>query len=121
MKILHSLLIILLISLYNAADLCSAKEDPTKASDCTGLEVDKEKGYVKCCYEKKRYFVQGSLQANHTKCIPKKQVEYDDIFKQEKSLKGSINAMGGVIDSLILDCASTYLYISLISLMAFLI
>ena len=53
MKILHALLIILLISLYNAADLCSTKEDPTKASDCTGLEVDKEKGYVKCCYEKK--------------------------------------------------------------------
>ena len=51
MKILHALLIILLISLYNAADQCSTKEDPTKASDCTGLEVDKAAGFVKCCYE----------------------------------------------------------------------
>ena len=120
MKILHALLIILLVSLYNA-DKCTEKDAPTKASDCSGLEVDKAQGYVKCCYEKKRYFQQGILKEVDAHCIHKTQVEYDDIFKQEKSLKGSINAMGGVIDSLILDCASTYLYISLISLISFLI
>ena len=120
MKLLHALLIILLAYLYNA-DPCTDKEDPTKAGDCTGLEVDKEKGYIKCCYYNKRYFVSGKLAENTTKCVHKKQVAYDDLYKEEKSLKGAIKASGGVIDSLIVDCSSNYLYISLLSLIIFLI
>ena len=85
MKLLHALLIILLAYLYNA-DPCTDKEDPTKAGDCTGLEVDKEKGYIKCCYYNKRYFVSGKLAENTTKCVHKKQVAYDDLYKEEKSL-----------------------------------
>ena len=120
MKLIHVLLILLLAYLYNA-DACSERTDPTKASDCHGLDVNKDLGYIKCCYYNKRYFLNGNLAANSTQCIPKTQEEYDDLYKEEKSLRGQINALGGVIDSLVVDCSSNYLYISLLSLMVFLI
>ena len=117
MKALHTLLIILLISLSKSLE-CIDKTVPNNKKDCNDRTPGE--GYVKCCYVKNFYYDDGSL-TNSTGCSPIDQTHYDNLAKKLKSIKGHLSANGAVIDSFVFDCSSKYLYISLLSLMVFLI
>lgn len=121
MKVLHILLICLLVSLYKAANdevFCGSGDDPAQASDCHKRKLTTD--YAKCCYEYNKYYTNGKM-TDTKKCVPFKQNEMDNFVSIYKSMKGNINENGGSIDKLEWNCSSNYLYISLLSLMIFLL
>ena len=116
MKAIYALLTILLVSLYYCAEQCGSTK-PTKASDCHGLAVTDDD---KCCYHNYKYFQGGEMQ-NGTLCKERTKLDFDNMGKIIKSAKGNIETNGGRIDTYEYNCSSQYLYISLLSLMIFLL
>jgi hypothetical protein len=88
---------------------CDAKASASKAKDCEKLKLDEED--YKCCYFK------GKLEnKNRNTCVGIRKAEYDDIKKTIKDIeKDSRNK----VDKL--DCNSSYLKYSLISLLLILL
>lgn len=122
MKALNVLLIVLLLSLYNALQEEYSCEDflhkPTQASDCHGRK--KDDGYIKCCYQYNKYYSGGSLK-EEKKCVQYNQTQMDGFVATYKSMKGNIESNGGSYEKLDWNCSSNYIYISLLSLMIFLL
>jgi hypothetical protein len=117
MKVLYALLIILLVSIYKA-EKCKGSE-PNQAIDCHYREKSVENQY-KCCYIYQKYFLLGTLEISKS-CTPVTLDEFNNIKDLIKTLKEGIEKMGGIFDTLVFDCSSNYLYISLLSLMIILL
>ena len=88
---------------------CLPGVSASKAKDCENIKLPSDE-YYKCCYFK------GKMDNENTNtCVPLKKSEYDDIKKTiENSEKN-----GGKVDKL--DCNSSYLKYSLISLLLILL
>lgn len=81
----------------------------SKAKDCENLKLDEK--YYKCCYFK------GKMEnENINTCVPLTKAEYDDI---KKTIKDFEKDSGNEVDKL--DCNSSYLKYSLISLLLILL
>ena len=115
MKVMYSLLIIILASLCKAIDekpkYCSqwrGDDAPHEPSDCFNLWINESRTTedYKCCYETRQYYYKGEYY-NSTRCVNLEKVEYDTLIPRVKS---------GVD-----YCSSNYLYISLLSLIIFLL
>ena len=117
MKTIHALLIVLLASLYNAAQNCT-DIDADKPSFCHGLTLTT--GQYRCCYIYAKAVLFG-IESVSKKCTPVTKAEFDNIKQYEKASKEMIEKMGGKVLSLDINCFSNYLYISLLSLMIFLL
>ena len=117
MKIFHALLITLIVSVYNAVDKCSGVKGE-KAGDCQNLEIDS--AHYKCCYAHSKVTIMGQTQEKK-ECQQITKTEYDNIKDEIKKAKEQIEKMGGKVDTFDIDCNSNYLYISLLSLIIFLL
>ena len=124
MKALHALLIVLLISLYNAVVNEPCDPDgktttaPNELKDCKDRTLPT--GYARCCYHYEKYFSGGKF-TDRKYCRAFKQTEFEKFVSIYKSRKGDITSNGGSIDTLEWNCSSNYIYISLLSLMIFLL
>ena len=88
---------------------CDAEVSASKVKDCENLKLGDE-GY-KCCYFK------GKIENENTNtCIPITKSQYDDI---KKTIKDFEKDSGNEVDKL--DCNSSYLKYSLISLLLILL
>ena len=127
MKVIYCLLIIILASLYKAIDedrltKCEnwvGDDAPKQPSDCFNLWINKTK-YHKCCYETRQYYYKGEY-TNETRCLKLTKEKYDTLIPRVKSGVNYYKAMGSVIDKYEFNCSSNYLYISLLSLIIFLL
>ena len=130
MKILYTILIIILASLYKADDsrfkYCSQwtrTYAPSQPSDCHNLWINETFTpgyYYKCCYVAKQYYFNGNFH-NETSCTPVTKEYYDTLIPRVKSELDFYKISGSVIDKFVTDCSSNYLYISLLSLIIFLL
>ena len=130
MKVIYCLLIIILASLYKAVDderpkYCSdwrGENAPNETSQCFNLWINESrtKEYIKCCYETRRYYFQGEYN-NMTRCVPLTKEEYDTLPLRVKSGINYYKSMGGIPDRYEFNCSSNYLYLSLLSLIIFLL
>ena len=130
MKLLYFLFIIILASIYAADDerpkYCSdwsGKDAPSQPSDCYNLWINEssiKNYYFRCCYENRKYYFGGEYE-NKTRCRPITKEYYDTIVSREKSGLNYYKTLGGVIDNYEFNCSSNYLYISLLSLIIFLL
>ena len=130
MQILYTILIIILASLYKADDskpkYCSQwtrTYAPSQPSDCHNLWINETFTpgyYYKCCYVAKQYYFNGNFQ-NETSCTPVTKEYYDTLIPRVKSELDFYKISGSVIDKFVTDCSSNYLYISLLSLIIFLL
>ena len=118
MKALYVLLVILLLSQYKA-EKCDSDTLPTQPIDCHNREKSSQNEH-KCCYVYQKYFLIGTLRREKL-CNPVTKNEFDNIENVINSLKGGIEKLGGIIDTIDVNCSSNYLYISLLSLMIFLL
>lgn len=117
MKALYALLIILLLSLYKA-ETCTASTKPSKASECNSRTL--ETNQYKCCYlYVKATFM--SVTSEDKKCLPVTQAEYDNIKEVINKSKEMAEKTGVKVDKIDIDCSSSYLYISLLALIIFLL
>ena len=117
MKVLYILLISLSITLYKA-EKCNGSK-PSQPSDCYNREKSDEEEY-KCCYIYKKYYSKGQLEKIQS-CASLTKIEFDNIKDIMKSFRAGIEKIGGIIEAYEIDCSSNYLYISLISIMIFLL
>ena len=117
MKALYALLIILLLSLYKA-DSCVSSTIPSKASDCNSRTVSDNQ--YKCCYLYMKVTFM-SIESEAKQCLPVTKDEYENIKEVIDKTKEMAEKTGTKINKLDLDCSSSYLYISLLSLIIFLI
>ena len=115
MKVLYSLLIIILVSIYKAEN-CTVSA-PTQASDCH--KRDKDIGDFRCCYAIEKYTLMGNY-VDRKSCTSLTQDEFDNVKLLIKSLKQGVEKMGGKFEIYEIDCSSNYLYISLLLLIIFL-
>ena len=129
MKVMYSLLIIILASSYKAIDekpkycsQCAGDDAPHEPSDCFNLWINESRTteYYKCCYETRQYYYKGEYY-NSTRCVNLEKVEYDTLIPRVKSGVDYYKALGSVIDKYEFNCSSNYLYISLLSLIIFLL
>ena len=130
MKILYTILIIILASLYKADDskpkYCSQwtrTYAPSQPSDCHNLWINETLTpgyYYKCCYVAIQYYFNGNFH-NETSCTPVTKEYYDTLIPRVKSEYDYYKISGSVIDKFVTDCSSNYLYISLLSLIIFLL
>ena len=131
MKVIYCLLIIILASLYKALEYeipkyCSDwKGDyaPKEPSNCSNLWINETTTpdyYYKCCYENRQYYLNGQYN-NITRCTPVTREKYDTLIQREKSEIDYLKTNGAVIDKLEFNCSSNYLYLSLLSLIIFLL
>ena len=130
MKILYTILIIILASLYKADDskpkYCSQwtrTYAPSQPSDCHNLWINETLTpgyYYKCCYVAKQFYFNGDFN-NKTSCTPMTKEIYDTLIPRVKSEYDYYKISGSVIDKFVTDCSSNYLYISLLSLIIFLL
>ena len=119
MKTFHILLIILLLSLYNAEEECYSRVVPTKPSDCHTRTKSTEDQY-RCCYIYEKYYVQEHFtESKH--CQSVNQDYYNHIIGYKESRKGYWKSQGGVVEEFVYDCYSNYLYKSLLSLIVLLL
>jgi len=116
MKALYALLIILLLSI-NKTEKCQGSE-PTQASSCHSR--DKTGNEFRCCYVNQKYYLMGTLEKGKF-CQAVTKSEFDNINDLVKSLKAGVEKMGGIFEIFEIDCSSNYLYISLLSLIIFLL
>ena len=117
MKALYALLIILLLSLYKA-ETCLATTKPSKASECNSRTL--ETNQYKCCYLYVKVTAM-SITSEDKKCLPVTQAEYDNIKQVITTTKEMAEKTGVKIDKIDIDCSSSYLYISLLALIIFLL
>jgi len=130
MKVIYCLLIIILASLYKSLDYeipkyCSYWEDritPNDTNQCFSLWVNDSvtPNYYKCCYEIKKYYFEGKYH-NSTNCIAVTKEHYDTIGLRVKSGIDYYKSMGGILEKYEFNCSSNYLFISLLSLIIFLL
>ena len=120
MKVLYATLILLLISFYKAQDIlsCQDMQNPVGPKDCIYLPIPKS--YYKCCYIRQQFYV-GYEFENKTGCYPYSRSQYENLAKVVQSQKGFIKSQAGIIDYYDVDCPSNYLYLSLLSLIIFLL
>ena len=117
MKALYALLIILLLSLYKA-ETCTDTTKPSKASECNSRTL--ETNQYRCCYlYMKATFM--SVTSENKQCVPVTQAEYDNIKEVINKTKEISEKTGVKIDKINIDCSSSYLYISLLALIIFLL
>ena len=114
MKIFYALLVALLVSMYNSKT-CAG--DATKASDCHSCDIPT--GFYKCCYQYSKYTFSGQT-VEKKECTPEMKASYDNIKTTIDAAKAVIEAFGGKVDKLDIDCSSKYLYIPILSLLLFL-
>ena len=117
MKALYALLIILLLSLYKA-ETCLATTKPSKASECNSRTL--ETNQYRCCYLYMKATVM-SITSENQKCLPVTQTEYLNIKQVITTTKEMAEKTGVKIDKIDIDCSSSYLYISLLALIIFLL
>ena len=117
MKALYALLIILLLSLYKA-ETCLSTTKPSKASECNSRTI--ETNQYKCCYLYVKVTAM-SITSEDKKCLPVTQAEYDNIKQVITTTKEMAEKTGVKIDKIDIDCSSSYLYISLLALIIFLL
>ena len=118
MKALYALLIILLLSLYKAETTCTDTTKPSKASECNSRTV--ETNQYKCCYLYVKVTAM-SITSEDKKCLPVTQAEYDNIKEVISKSKEIAEKTGVKVDKIDIDCSSSYLYISLLALIIFLL
>ena len=111
MKALYALLAILLISHYKS-EKCNSQTIPSKVKDC--LDRDLEKGGYKCCMMNIE-IKEGVEGNNKTYCVSLKKSEYEDIVKYMKDV---VNNNGGneTIKDAKINCGSSYIFVSILSL-----
>jgi hypothetical protein len=133
MKVIYCLLIIILASLYKAIDerpkYCNQWTGiyaPTDPSNCSDLWINISTFYTdpiiyyKCCYENRQYYLNGKY-TNITQCAPVTREKYDTLIQREKSGIDYLKTNGAVLDKYEFNCSSNYLYLSLLSLIIFLL
>ena len=117
MKALYALLIILLLSLYKA-ETCLSTTKPSKASECNSRTL--ETNQYKCCYLYVKVTAM-SITSENKQCVPVTQPEYDNIKEVISKTKEITEKTGVKVDKIDIDCSSSYLYISLLALIIFLL
>ena len=117
MKALYALLIILLLSLYKA-ETCLSTTKPSKASECNSRTL--ETNQYRCCFLYMKATVM-SITSENQKCLPVTQTEYLNIKQVITTTKEMAEKTGVKIDKIDIDCSSSYLYISLLALIIFLL
>ncbi len=117
MKALYALLIILLLSLYKA-ETCLDTTKPSKASECNSRTL--ESNQYRCCYLYMKATVM-SVTSENKKCLPVTEAEYLNIKQLITTTKEMAEKTGVKIDKIDIDCSSSYLYISLLALIIFLL
>ena len=127
MKVLYTLLIFLLISLYIAQytkPYCNDLNQVNNTYTCFDANLTNPYGYgqpfYKCCYVNQKYYEEGKFR-NYTRCTGYSKEDYDNLDKLVKSKKGYLNSIGGIIEHYEINCSSKYLYISLLSIIIFLL
>ena len=118
MKALYALLIILLLSLYKAETTCTDTTKPSKASECNSRTL--ETNQYRCCFLYMKATVM-SITSENQKCLPVTQTEYLNIKQVITTTKEMAEKTGVKIDKIDIDCSSSYLYISLLALIIFLL
>jgi len=127
MKALYTLLIFLLISLFIAQytkPYCNDLRQVNNPYACFDANLSYPysygQSYYKCCYVNQKYYEQDDF-VNISRCTGYSKEDYDRLDKLVKSKKGYLNSIGGIIEHYEVNCSSKYLYISLLSLIIFLL
>ena len=128
MKALFTLLIFLSISLYVAQyskPYCDELREVNNSYLCfianlSSPYIYDHQSHYKCCYENHKYFEEGKFR-NISRCTGYSKEDYDHLDKLIKSKKRYLESIGGIIEHYEVNCSSKYLYISLLSLIIFLL
>ena len=115
MKSMYLLIFILFIS-QSYTRRCAAEASASSINDCKGLELDE--GYSYCCYIVEDFEYLGQdFKLHHCGQLTKGQ--YDDIDYYIDEAEDLAEKTGIDYDELSVDCSSTYIMITLISLILF--
>ena len=115
MQNMYLLIFSLLIS-QSYTRKCSAEVTASSINDCKGLELDE--GYSYCCYIVEDFEYLGQdFKLHHCGQLTKGQ--YDDIGDYIDEAEDLAEKTGIDYDELSVDCSSTYIMITLISLILF--
>jgi len=117
MNVLNTLLFIILISIYKS-EICNSTNIPSQARECHSRDIIK--GDYACCYVVEKYTALGNY-VDKISCFSLDKDEYDNVKLLIKSLKQGVEKMGGKFEKFDIDCSAKILYISLLSLMIFLL
>ena len=112
MKALYALLIILLISHYKS-EKCNSQTIPSKVKDC--LDRDLEKGGYKCCMMNIE-IKEGVEGNNKTYCVSLEKSDYENKvdFMNKEFKKYGLNVT--TIKDAKINCGSSYIFVSILSL-----
>ena len=110
MKALYALLVILLISHYKS-EKCNSQTIPSKVKDC--LDRDLEKGGYKCCMMNIE-IKEGVEGNNKTYCVSLEKSNYEDIVGFMKKELNGLNVT--TIKDAKINCGSSYIFVSILSL-----
>ena len=117
MKVISFLILCSLIIYINTLQ-CSLKQSANSSKDCKDLELALTGDH--CCYFKGSVEVAGA-SITFNRCVEITQVDYDNIDESIKKAKeeSEKEGMKMTVDSL--DCKSSYIVLSLFSLLLFLL
>ena len=119
MKVFFFLIVCTLIIYANTSSTyCLEKTSASSAYDCQGLAVSTPGGY--CCYYRFATEFQGYRQEYST-CAELSPADYNDIWASIQKAKDDAAATGVYLDVYSLDCKSSYLALSLFSLLLFIL
>ena len=116
MKLITFLFLFSLIVYINSEE-CILKA-ASSVKDCQGLEKESPDNY--CCYleaKGKGFGIEGEVKA----CWELRPSEYNDIKNYIKNYEESAKQAGGSLDIKKLDCKSSYLALTLFSLLLFIL
>ena len=117
MKLVSFLILCSLIIYINTLS-CTSKESASSSSDCKDLEVESPGDH--CCYFKGSAEMAGA-KAEFKRCVELTQAEYDKIDETIKKAIEDLAKEGMKMEVDSLDCKSSYIVLSLFSLLLLLL
>ena len=118
MKVISFLILCSVIIYVNTAEFCG-KRSASSSKDCKDLDVYKTGDH--CCYLKGSTEELGIKKVEINICWEITQEEYDKIDETIKKLEDEVVSKGGKASIDKLDCKSSYIVLSLFSLILFLL
>ena len=117
MKFLYSLLIIFLLYKYTNETACTSKI-PSEVKDCTAIKLE---GDEKCCFTNYTGTEDIILPYNEVKCIGLTEDQYKEIKNFLDEQIKQRNDKGIAVQTAKIQCDGNYLFISMLSLILFLL
>ena len=117
MKVISSLILCSLIIYINTEETCN-KKIGSSSKDCKDTAVRETGDH--CCYLKASAEIVGQ-KAEISRCYEITQAEYDKIDETIKNMEKEVENQGGKASIDTLDCKSSYIVLSLFSLLLFIL